>query len=716
MESNELTHYKNEPFTASWRWILAACDGDLYQANVVSIIEYFANAQATRIAKDRNIADKSQLDKRVYYVSITYADFLERGLSRRACETAVFGLINRGFIRRFMEAGKSCGAYYYALNYSEINRATETARQKMRYSRDWTPRADLEVDKKEFVQCDKIELNAQGTKKTPGREARMRKFSVCETNPYHLTGQGMPNDRMNPIVLNDQHCKTNPYHLTGQSLSNDRVNPIILNGQPYHLIGSKISEVIDNTAAIDEKTTGISNIIYITIEQQKNKTNTTKPQTQLGTQHCTTPPSRQQQPAATPMATADDVHPQTQPSASSSDETDGACITKHQKLATGENSRPVPTSTPSGNFLFSSEVVEKSTSPDSTQETDTPSEDPKNSWRPAASCENQLQCDVAASENKIEAEVASDSGGLKEPIGFRVDLVEVAPRAAAPDESRESVTPSAKSRRGSDQVYFNRSWIGYRDDDPDVRDQSLKDQKGKGRRPEESKKKRCPAFRATRKPMASADIWVEIIRERYDFGEYPKSVTPEIIALAEYWIRGLYKAEPRVAAELDMMDGYPQIIAKVLEVHGKTPRQFRAVSDYIRSTAGSLDFDWSCRILSPDALNQRTRTNNRVYINHILDMVERNGASGVAAGRGGQMNQPQQEATLGYEGMGRERKLQDLKARMSKAHNAGFWMYLNINRMHSNGDVRGLEDIVPQDMWHFVEEYREITGWKKEVA
>jgi len=43
-------------------------------------------------------------------------------------------------------------------------------------------------------------------------------------------------------------------------------------------------------------------------------------------------------------------------------------------------------------------------------------------------------------------------------------------------------------------------------------------------------------------------------------------------------------------------------------------------------------------------------------------------------------------------------------------------MYLNINRMHSNGDVRGLEDVVPQDMWHFVEEYREITGWKKEVA
>jgi len=97
-------------------------------------------------------------------------------------------------------------------------------------------------------------------------------------------------------------------------------------------------------------------------------------------------------------------------------------------------------------------------------------------------------------------------------------------------------------------------------------------------------------------------------------------------------------------------------------------------------------------------------------------MIERGGGSGASVARGGQMNQPQQEVTLGYEGMGRERKLQDLKARMSKAHSAGFWMYLNINRMHSNGDVRGLEDIVPQDMWHFVEEYREITGWKKEVA
>lgn len=751
-KQTKIDRRKLKQFTPLWRELLMVCGNDKDQALIVATLEYFIDTSVKRFMKRNNIDNIDLVDDQQFIVPMSRADLRGHDIKDHAFLVAVAKLIERDFVEAFMERSKPNGPYYYTLNYGAIEAAITTVidRQGLA-SDDWAPPEFSSDATKDLVRVD--DLADRFARKHRKRE-KPRTASFCmkttsgrvavasDFNAQEILNQHTPENRCGKFttatVVNlpqrggkittegwwNYHSDCGKFTTQAPSVScaeasqfngaqgdiNDKDTATQLALPFMHLDGAEKAE----------KALGRSSRIYITIEpqkQNKNTTNTTNPQTQLDAQHCATS-NHQHQPTATPMAAADDVHPQTQPAASSSDEANDLYGTEQQKQKrpTGEDSNPDPISTPRGNFLFSSEVAEKTTSKDDTEETDTPSEDPKNSWRPDAPRENELRRDAAAPENKSESTVTGGSGGLKEPIGFCMDPVDVAPRVAGEDEGSEPVTSGARPRKAKKEVYFDRDWLGYRDDDPDVGDPSLKDQKGKGRRPEEPKKKRCPAFRATRKPMASADIWVEIIRERYNFGEYPKSITPEIIDLAEYWIRGLYKSELRVAAELDMMDGYPQVIAKVLDVHGKTPRQFRAVSDYIRSTAGSPEFDWSCRILSPEALNQRTRTNNRVYINHLLDMIERGGGSGASVARGGQMNQPQQEVTLGYEGMGRERKLQDLKARMSKAHSAGFWMYLNINRMHSNGDVRGLEDIVPQDMWHFVEEYREITGWKKEVA
>jgi len=164
MEEKELTLYdsKKAPFTAIRRELLMICDGDLAQAAVISIIDYFVKQRRKLINLILDDEYVAPCDERLRLTPIAYADFQERGLLKHSCETAILKLIHRGYVMRYIKKGKEKGIYYYCLNYDAINTATAAAIKKIKFRRKWTPTPDLNDLEDEYVLCDKIPSESSG--------------------------------------------------------------------------------------------------------------------------------------------------------------------------------------------------------------------------------------------------------------------------------------------------------------------------------------------------------------------------------------------------------------------------------------------------------------------------------------------------------------------------------------------------------------------------
>jgi len=152
-----------QPFTAIRRAHLAICDNDIYQAAVISIIDYFIHQRIENFNKHHGISSSDYLQESWNIVPITYPDFQERGLNKHACETAIQKLIARGFVIRYTKVGKDNGTYYYSLDYQKIKDAIEAAKQKIARRRKWTPTFDPDDLEDEYMRCNKI-----GEKSTKG--------------------------------------------------------------------------------------------------------------------------------------------------------------------------------------------------------------------------------------------------------------------------------------------------------------------------------------------------------------------------------------------------------------------------------------------------------------------------------------------------------------------------------------------------------------------
>ena len=775
-KQTKIDRRKLKQFTPLWRELLKVCDNDKDQALIIATLEYFIDTKVKRFMKANNIDDIDFVDDRQFIVPMSRANLKGHDIKDHTFYVAVARLAELGFIEVFIERSKPNGPYYYTLNYEAIEDAITAAMDRQESENDdWAPPELRNYATKDFVRVDDIadrfarkkrkHVDSRTvsfcTKTANGRTSVASDFNVQEVRNQHAPeNQGSDfNTTKHGKKQNSEKCgienKTSIVDISIPICSACNTD-VYTNQYPYcsdfnttvstvscaeadQLHGAQgdindedtvaqLASFFTYLAGPEKAEKALGRIVYNRlIDIGKNNTDS-RMENNPDRYNKSNPPSHyHSQPKAAPSAENDSAH-HPQPSASD-DESVAVQRTKPEKTTEGENDNTIPIYSPTS-YLLSSSLNESTETEDLNTQTDIEGKTSESPSRPvpAENPENLPSPPLPVAAETLGNELSKDSkeeeqGGGRESIGFCIEgIVGAAPEPepqkevdARPADETSWLGAKVSAYPGAQPM---RDTLGYYSGDPDVEDSEIRKQKGKGRRPDEPVKRRRRAFRSTKAVFGSADDWMAVIEERFMMGEYPKSVDHETVALAEYWIRALYRAEPRTAPSLDGMDGWPKVFAGLLTKYKKTPAQFRAISDYIRSTAGSAQWDWSRYVLSPEMLTRRTRNNNMLYIDYFLDIIERESKAVAVVGSSARSvsQQQQPQTTFRYEGMALYEKKEDLSRRMRAAHPKGYSLYLSICRAHSGVEsFQGLKELFPEDMRHFVEEYMEITGWKPEV-
>lgn len=210
---------------------------------------------------------------------------------------------------------------------------------------------------------------------------------------------------------------------------------------------------------------------------------------------------------------------------------------------------------------------------------------------------------------------------------------------------------------------------------------------------------------------------MQLIDGRRKKGDYPEDIDDEVIDLTRYWISGLYAAEPILAATTRKIDGWPIFIAKILRQPNCTPIELMKISDIVRKTATQKpeQFSWSKNVISPAKLLKMSHMEN-LYFDFFLGgfatsrITKQDGASGQ---QGGGCGKP---ATVPYWGgvnNTAEARKSEWRDSMHRFATGGFYWSGQIELAHQTGDFDFLQNNMPRNLWKFVEEYRQITEFKK---